>query len=78
MLHFCLCVGICIRVCALALLIQHATHMRYTVTSFVASLAPPYFLSLSHKWHDFRNNFCLKRSKKNLPRYCHKCENVFM
>jgi hypothetical protein len=28
----------CVRV---VLLIQHATHMRHTVTSFVAPLAPP-------------------------------------
>jgi hypothetical protein len=56
------------------LLIQHATRMRRTVTSFVASLAS-YFSTLSHKRHDFRKkkviehkicfdflyNFCLKR-----------------
>ena len=42
----------CVR--ALALLVQHATRMRHIVTSFVASLAPPYFSTFSHKRHDFR------------------------
>jgi hypothetical protein len=37
-----------------ALLIQHATRMRHTVTSFVTRLAPSYFSTLSHKQHDFR------------------------
>jgi hypothetical protein len=37
-----------------ALLIQHATRMRYIVTSLVTHLAPPYFSTLSHKWQDFR------------------------
>jgi hypothetical protein len=37
-----------------ALLIQHATHMRHIVTSFVAPLAPPCFSTLSHKRRDFR------------------------
>ena len=37
-----------------ALLIQHATRMRHTVSSFVTSLAPPYVSTLSHKRHDFR------------------------
>ena len=36
-----------------ALLIQHATHMRHIVTSFVAPLAPSHFSTLSHKRHDF-------------------------
>jgi hypothetical protein len=36
-----------------ALFIQHATHMRHVVTLYVASLAAPYFSTLSHKWHDF-------------------------
>ena len=37
-----------------ALLIQHENRMRHIVTSFVASLAPPYFSTLSHKRRDFR------------------------
>jgi hypothetical protein len=37
-----------------ALLIRHATRMRHIVSSFVASLAPSYFSTLSHKRHDFR------------------------
>jgi hypothetical protein len=46
-------------VCAwkhVALLIQHATRMRHIVTSFVAPLAPPYFLTLSHKRQDIRED----------------------
>ena len=38
------------------LLIQHATRMRHTVTSFVAPLAPLYLSTLSHKRHDFRKD----------------------
>jgi hypothetical protein len=37
-----------------ALVIQHAKHMRLVVTSFVASLAPPHFYTLSHKRYDFQ------------------------
>ena len=47
------CECVCVRV---PLLIQHTTHTRHTVTSFVASLAPPYFSRLSRKRHDFREN----------------------
>ena len=36
-----------------ALLIHPARRMRHIVTSGVASLAPIYFSTLSHKWHDF-------------------------
>ena len=43
------------RACArISLLIQHSTCMRHIVLSFVASLAPPHFSTLSHKRHDFR------------------------
>ena len=52
----CVCVCVCVRARAfmhVALLIQHATCMCHIVMSFVARLAPPYFLTLSHKWHDF-------------------------
>jgi hypothetical protein len=72
------------------LLIQHATRMRNTVSSFLASLAPPHFSTLSHKRHDSRKNvterkMCISifsttfvqnisHSKNNLARYCHKCE----
>ena len=59
--RICLCVRACVRAwacgftCArVALHIQHATHMRHVVTSFVAFLAPPYFSTLFHKRHDFR------------------------
>ena len=80
----------CVRV---ALLIQHSTRMCHILTPFVALLAPPHFSTLCHKRRDFRKkvtehkmcfdflyNFCLNisHSKKNLARYCHKCENVFM
>ena len=37
-----------------ALHIHVATRMRHVVTSFVAPLVPPYFSTLSHKWHNFR------------------------
>jgi hypothetical protein len=37
-----------------ALIIQHATRMRHIVLSFVASLAPSNFSTLSHKAHNFR------------------------
>ena len=58
-LFVCVCVHACVRVCPgawafayarvhVASLIQHATRMRYTVTSFMASLALPYFSTLSH------------------------------
>ena len=68
----CVCVGVggwmagqegfqgawtCTCACAhVALLIQHATRMRHIVSSFLASVAPPYFSTLSHKRHDFRKN----------------------
>jgi hypothetical protein len=62
--------------------------MRYIVTSFVATLVPPYFLTLSHKEHNFREK-CIEHknsvsifsttfvqntshSEKNLARYCQK------
>jgi hypothetical protein len=35
-----------------ALLMQHATRIRYLVTSFVAPPVPSYFSTLSHKLHD--------------------------
>jgi hypothetical protein len=38
---------------SVALVIQHAKRMR-RILSFVASLAPPNFSTLSHKRHDFR------------------------
>ena len=36
------------------LLIQHGTRMCLILTSFVAPLVPPYFSTLFHKRHDFR------------------------
>jgi hypothetical protein len=52
------CTYACVRVGYLgsvhvALLIQHATRMRYVVT-FVAPLGPPCFSTLSHKRVNFR------------------------
>ena len=44
---------LCARACV-ALLIQHATRMRYIVSSLVTSPNPPNFSTLSHKRHDFR------------------------
>ena len=57
----CVCVCVCVRererervrvrVCSLT---QHARRMRRVTLSTVASLAPLYFSTLSHKQHDFR------------------------
>ena len=51
----------CMRACGcpdawacVALLIQHAKRINYSVTSFVAPLAPSYFSTLSHKRCGFR------------------------
>jgi hypothetical protein len=79
--------GIC--ACVLVLLhIRHASRMRHTVTPFVA---PPHFLTLTRRFSKnvtehkmcvfiFSESFVwnTSRSKKNLARYCHKCENVCM
>jgi hypothetical protein len=45
-------VGVCMRACSLTYPACN-THMRHVVTSCVAHLAPPYFSTLSHKWHNF-------------------------
>jgi hypothetical protein len=47
--HKCGCPGTWVHV---ALLIQYAMCMRHIVTSFVAPLAPPHFLTLSDKWRN--------------------------
>jgi hypothetical protein len=53
--YMCVCVCVCVRArLHVVLHIQHTTRMRYTVTSFVAPLAPPHFSTLSHKRHDIR------------------------
>ena len=47
------------RACArarVALIVRHATRMRHMPLSFVTSLAPSYFSTLSHKRHDFRKS----------------------
>ena len=43
-----------------ALLVQHATRIRHILLSFVVSLAPPHFSTLSHKRHDFRKESYLQ------------------
>jgi hypothetical protein len=40
-----------------ALFIQHATCMLSIILPSAASLAPPYFSTLSHKRHDLRKTF---------------------
>jgi hypothetical protein len=76
------------------LVIQHPKFMNHIVTSFVVHPSPPHFSTLSHKRHDLKKKkkliikrvfrfllqLCLKifHSKKNILRYCHKCENLFM
>ena len=44
-----------------ALLIQHATHMHYIVSLFMAPLALPYFSTSSHKRRDFRKKMFNKK-----------------
>jgi hypothetical protein len=90
----CVCVpgrvSVCMRVRACSL----ATRMRHVVTLFMAPLAPPHFSTLSNKRHNFRkiivkHKMCvlifsttfvktISHSNKNLARYCHECENVFV
>ena len=78
----------------IALLIQHATPLRHTVTSFMAPHSPPYFSTLSHKRCDFWKNvtersrcvfiFCtafigyISHYKKKSAIYIHKCVNIFI
>ena len=69
-LHICVPVRARVRECArprgsvhVALLIQHATRLRYIVTSFVAPLAPPHSSTLSHERHDFREKKTLLNIK---------------
>jgi predicted transcriptional regulator len=81
-----------VRACALVVLLSSMPCASAILST--ASLAPPYFSTLSHKRHDFRekvteHKMCVLTfstafvgnifcSKKNSGRYCHKCENVFM
>jgi hypothetical protein len=77
---------------SVALVIQHAKHMRHIIVSSVAFLFVPHFSTLSYKRHDLRRNFvqhkmclvfCTSLSetfpalKKNSARCYHKCTQVF-
>jgi hypothetical protein len=48
------CVGLSCAYVHIALLIQHATRMGHTVTSFVSPRSPAHISALSHKRCDFR------------------------
>ena len=102
-IHICVCERVCACVCLgewasacacvhVALLIQHASHMRHIVTSVVAPLAPSYISTYLINGTIFEKQllnikflflFSLKllcktcfHFKTNLARYCHRCENV--
>jgi hypothetical protein len=45
---------------SVTLVIQHAKRMRCVILSFLSCLAVPYFSTLCHKRHDFRNIFYTK------------------
>jgi len=76
-----------------ALVIQYAMRVRRIILSSVASLAAPYFPTLSHKRHHFRKKVIehkmyvlifsttfvwnVSHSKKNWAIYDHKCVLVF-
>ena len=49
-------VGVCMRVRECSLTYPVCMAYGPTVSSFVAPIAPPYFWTLSHKRHDFREN----------------------
>jgi hypothetical protein len=58
-------------VCVVALVMQHTMRMRRIILSSVASLAVPYFSTLSHKRYDVRENvveheMCVLISSTNL------------
>jgi hypothetical protein len=56
------------------LVIQHAKRMRHIIFSSVASLAAPYFFTLSHKRYDFRKKKLLniKCDFDSLYKFCPK------
>jgi hypothetical protein len=87
-------VGLCMRVRIFSLSYAACNSYAPCRDVICGPLAPPYFSTFCHKRNDFRRKtirhktcvliFCTtliwntSHSKKNLARYFHKCENVFM
>ena len=78
-LYACGCLGICACV-HVALPIEHSTHVPHIVTSLVATLTLPHFLTLSHKRCDYRKKViqhkCVLISVQLLSKTFHTEKNL--